>query len=164
MIDHVVLVGYGHIGKIIVQNLKAAGISILVIEDSEKRIEELRSLKIDVIYGNATLTKVLSMANIEKARSLVVSISTAFEAAYITQEARNANPSVLIIALAGSESEIEHLTRYGADTVVMSAREIAFGMLDRLNQVHHETVTYNKGSSKDNIDLKDQSITEAINL
>ncbi|MFV0256696.1 cation:proton antiporter [Candidatus Liberibacter solanacearum] len=162
--DHVVLVGYGHIGKIIVQNLKAAGISILVIEDSEKRIEELRSLKIDVIYGNATLTKVLSMANIEKARSLVVSISTAFEAAYITQEARNANPSVLIIALAGSESEIEHLTRYGADTVVMSAREIAFGMLDRLNQVHHETVTYNKGSSKDNIDLKDQSITEAINL
>ncbi|KJZ81762.1 Binding-protein-dependent transport systems inner membrane component [Candidatus Liberibacter solanacearum] len=104
------------------------------------------------------------MANIEKARSLVVSISTAFEAAYITQEARNANPSVLIIALAGSESEIEHLTRYGADTVVMSAREIAFGMLDRLNQVHHETVTYNKGSSKDNIDLKDQSITEAINL
>ncbi|WP_181577793.1 YbaL family putative K(+) efflux transporter [Candidatus Liberibacter asiaticus] len=161
--DHVILVGYGRIGKVIVQNLKAAGIALLVIEDSEKKIEELRSLGIDVIYGNATITKILLMANIEKARSLVVSISTAFAAAYITQEARNSNPSILIIALADSDSEVEHLTRYGADTVVMSAREIALGMLDRLNQVHHEKVTCDR-SNKDEIDSKDDSSVLSVNL
>ncbi|MBY7649899.1 MAG: sodium:proton antiporter [Candidatus Liberibacter europaeus] len=153
LFDHAILVGYGRIGKIIGQNLKAAGISILVIEDSEKRIEELRSLGIEVIYGNATVKKVLLMANIEGARSLVVSIPNAFEAAYITKEARNINHSILIIALADSEAEMDHLTHYGADTVVMGAREIAFGMLDRLNQVHHENVAYNQSSADDEINL-----------
>ncbi|AHA28294.1 cation:proton antiporter [Candidatus Liberibacter americanus] len=142
LVDHAILVGYGRIGKIIGQNLKAAGISILVIEDSEKEINELRGLGIEVIYGNATIKKVLLMANIVEARSLVISIPNAFETAYITQEARSANPSILIISLADSEAEVEHLTRYGADTVVIGSREIAFGMLDRLNQVHHESITY----------------------
>ncbi|AKK20466.1 Kef family K(+) transporter [Candidatus Liberibacter africanus] len=161
--DHAILVGYGRIGKIIVQNLKAAGISLLVIEDSEKRIEELRSLEIDVIYGNATLEKVLSMANIEKARSLVISIPTAFEAAYIAQEARKSNPSILIIALAGSDSEVEHLTRHGADTVVMSAREIALGMLGRLNQVHHENVVYEQ-CNDDEVNSKDNPAIVGVDL
>lgn len=146
LVDHSILVGCGRIGKIIGQNLKAAGISILVIEDSEKRIDELRGLGIDVIYGNATIQAVLLMANIVEARSLVISIPNAFEAAYITQEARAVNPSILIIALADSEAEVDHLTHYGADTVVMGSREIAFGMLDRLNQVHHENITYDQCS------------------
>ncbi|MEG8099004.1 sodium:proton antiporter [Candidatus Liberibacter brunswickensis] len=160
--DHAVLVGYGRIGKIIVQNLKAGGIPLLVIEESEKRIEEVRSLDIDVIYGNATLPQVLSMANIEAARSLIISIPTAFESAYVAQEARNLNSSILIIAIADSASEVEHLNRYGADTVVIIAKEIAFGMLDRLNQVHHGKITYDKCNNDDDINIEDNSATEKI--
>ncbi|MBA5723740.1 cation:proton antiporter [Candidatus Liberibacter sp.] len=161
--DHAVLVGYGRIGTIIAQNLKAAGISFLVIEESEKRIEELRALGIDAVYGNATTGDVLLMANIVEARSLVVSIPNAFEAAYITEEARKVNPSILIIAVAQSEAEVEHLTKYGADTVVMSARVVAFGMLDRLNQVHHEKVVYDQCTDVLALDTQPKKISDSNN-
>ncbi|MBL0849300.1 MAG: Kef family K(+) transporter [Candidatus Liberibacter ctenarytainae] len=160
--DHAILIGYGRIGKIIAQNLTAAGIPLLVIEESEKRVDELHAIGIDAIYGNANLAKILAMANIEGARSLVISVPTAFEAAHIAEAARNVNPSILIIGLAASEAEVEYLTRYGADTVVVSAREIAVGMLDRLNQVHHEKVTY-VPLSEDVLDSKNQSTTEPLN-
>ncbi|AMC13388.1 sodium:proton antiporter [Liberibacter crescens] len=142
--NHAVLIGYGRVGSIIAQNLKATGIPFLVIEDSEKRIDEVRAFGIEAIYGNGTIDQVIAMSNLSGARSLVLCIPNAFEAAHITEEARKVNPSILIIALAHSEAETEHLIQYGADTVVIGAREIAAGMLDRLNQVHHENITYDQ--------------------
>ncbi len=40
---HAILVGYGRVGSIVGQNLKSSGTPFLVIEDSDKRIGELRA-------------------------------------------------------------------------------------------------------------------------
>ena len=148
---HAILVGYGRVGSIVGQNLKSSGTPFLVIEDSDKRIEELSAQGIETVFGNAAAREVLDLANLAGARSLVIAIPNAFEACHVAQLGRTLNPSILIVARAHSDAEVEELKQYGADTVIMGEREIAMGMVDRLSQVHHDSPAYEDGLETDTI-------------
>jgi len=150
---HVILVGYGRVGSIVGQNLKSSGTPFLVIEDSEKRIEELSAQGVETVLGNAAAREVLDLANLNGARSLVIAIPNAFEACHVAELGRTVNPSILIVARAHSDTEVEELKQYGADTVIMGEREIAMGMVDRLAQVHHDRPAYEDGLETDTIPL-----------
>ncbi|MBB3608265.1 cation:proton antiporter [Rhizobium sp. BK602] len=146
---HAVLIGYGRVGSIVGANLKSAGTPFVVIEDSDKRIGELKQAGIEAIYGNAAAAQVLGYANIAEARSLVIAIPNTFEACSVAEQARAINPSILIVARAHSDAEIDVLQQYGADTVIMGEREIALGMVDRLAQVHHDRPHYEDAERPD---------------
>ncbi|WP_454848162.1 YbaL family putative K(+) efflux transporter [Rhizobium binxianense] len=148
---HAILVGYGRVGSIVGQNLKSSGTPFLVIEDSDKRIAELTAQGIEVLSGNAVARETLDLANLSGARSLVIAIPNAFEACRIAEQGRFVNPSILIVARAHSDAEVDELKQYGADTVIMGEREIALGMVDRLAQVHHEGIPYEDGHETDTI-------------
>ncbi|PZM12029.1 YbaL family putative K(+) efflux transporter [Rhizobium tubonense] len=139
---HAVIVGYGRVGSIVVEGLKQAGTPFLVIEDSDKRIAELRTLGVEAISGNAASAEVLAFANLGGAESLVIAIPNAFETCTVAEQARKLNPSILIVARAHSDAEVDEILRYGADTVIMGEREIALGMVDRLAQLHHDRPDY----------------------
>jgi CPA2 family monovalent cation:H+ antiporter-2 len=149
MTGHAVLIGYGRVGSIVGENLKSSATPFVVIEDSEKRIGELKQAGIEAIYGNAASALVLGYANIAAARSLVIAIPNAFEACSIAEQARAINPPLLIVARAHSDIEIDVLKQYGADTVIMGEREIALGMVDRLAQVHHDRPHYEDAERPD---------------
>ncbi|OLP43400.1 cation:proton antiporter [Rhizobium oryziradicis] len=133
---HAVVVGYGRVGQILVSNLKASNIPMLVIEDSEQRVQELMAMEVPVIGGNATSERVLKLANLEAAKSIAIAIPNVFEAGNVVAKARATNPGLLVLGRAHSDAEIDHLMKQGADTVIMGEREIANGMLNRLNQIH----------------------------
>ncbi|KEC72546.1 UNVERIFIED_ORG: CPA2 family monovalent cation:H+ antiporter-2 [Rhizobium esperanzae] len=146
---HAIVVGYGRVGKIVGQNLKSAGTPFLVVEDSDKRVGELKAQGIEAFLGNAAATEMLDLANLPAARSIAIAIPNAFEACRIAEQARSANPSILIVARAHSDAEVAALKQYGADTVIMGEREIALGMVDRLAQVHHESAAYEDSAYED---------------
>ncbi|MEX2696042.1 YbaL family putative K(+) efflux transporter [Rhizobium mongolense] len=148
---HAILVGYGRVGSIVGQNLKSSGTPFLVIEDSEKRIEELAAQGVETVLGNAGAREVLDLANLPGARSLVIAIPNAFEACRVAEYGRSVNSSILIVARAHSDAEVDELKQYGADTVIMGEREIAMGMVDRLAQVHHDSPAYEDGHGTDTI-------------
>ncbi|MGY3619451.1 voltage-gated potassium channel Kch [Bradyrhizobium sp. USDA 10063] len=115
--------------------MKQAGQPFLVIEDADAIVTGLKQNNIEAIMGNAARADVLAAANPSAARYLVVAIPEAFEAGQIVQQARVANPNIRIIARAHSDAEVEHLTRLGADTVIMGEREIARAMIENLQRL-----------------------------
>jgi CPA2 family monovalent cation:H+ antiporter-2 len=131
---HAILVGYGRVGNIVGGAMKRAGQPFLVIEDADAIVAGLKQNNIEAIMGNAARADVLAAANPSAARFLVVAIPEAFEAGQIVQQARGANPDIRIIARAHSDAEVEHLTRLGADTVIMGEREIARAMIESLQR------------------------------
>lgn len=134
---HCVLVGYGRVGRIVAANLKTAKIPFVVIEEADTLVSDLHAEGIDAIAGHAASPGLLALANIARARSLVVAIPDAFESGYIVESAKRMNSRLLVIARAHSDAEVEHLTGLGADTVIMGEREVANGMLKRLDQILH---------------------------
>ena len=138
--NHTVLIGYGRVGRLVGEALVAVHRPLVVIEDKQDLVEELRARGIEAILGNAAAPDVLKAANIAHAASLVVAIPNGFEAGQIVEQARAANPTIEIIARAHSDAEVEHLRHYGVDLAIMGEREIARGMIGRLLPAPDEPV------------------------
>jgi CPA2 family monovalent cation:H+ antiporter-2 len=127
--DHAVLVGYGRVGRMIADGLKAQGTALLVIEEAADALEKLRASGTEFIQGNGASDPVLAAANLKAARILFVAIPGAFEAGQIVEQARRARPDLEIVARAHHDDEVAHLERLGASAVVMGEREVARAML-----------------------------------
>jgi CPA2 family monovalent cation:H+ antiporter-2 len=126
---HVILVGHGRVGGFISDALGKAGHALLVIDNDQSNAQEARQRGFETIAGNAADPAVLQAANLPTARCLLVAIPNAFEGGQVVEQGRKSNASLMIVARAHSEAEIEHLKRHGASFVVMSEHEIAKAML-----------------------------------
>jgi CPA2 family monovalent cation:H+ antiporter-2 len=126
---HVVLVGHGRVGSVVSTALRAAAIPLLVVELDPDRVERLRAEGLTAIAGNAADPEVAKATNLAAARCLIVAIPEAFEGGQTVQQARTAHPALPIIARAHSEEEVAHLTKLGANLVVMGEHEIARAMI-----------------------------------
>ncbi len=60
-----------------------------------------------------------------------MTIPEPFEAGQAVQQARSANPSLDILARAHSNAAVDHLSKLGANLVVLGEAEIADRMLER---------------------------------
>ncbi len=130
LVDHVVLVGYGRVGSLVGEALRQDGRPMFVVDESDEAVERLKASGIEALAANAALDAVLVAANVARARLLVLAIPNSFEAGQIVQQARRANPAIEIVTRAHYDAEVEHLTRMGADSVIMGEREIARAMID----------------------------------
>jgi CPA2 family monovalent cation:H+ antiporter-2 len=130
--DHVVLVGYGRVGRVVSGGLRARQIPILLIEETRQRWAQARAEGVEAIQGSGTDGEVLQAANLSAARCLIVAIPDAFEGGQVVAQARAINPELRIVARSHSDEETEHLKKHGAGRVIMGEHEIAMAMLDDL--------------------------------
>ncbi|RJF91093.1 YbaL family putative K(+) efflux transporter [Sphingomonas cavernae] len=128
---HVVLVGYGRVGRIVGESLMGSGERFTVIEAEDDVIDLPDEDKALVITGNAASVDILETAKIADARMLFVAIPESFEAGQIIEQARRLNPGIRIVARAHSEDEVAHLEKMGADLAIMGEREIARRMVEQ---------------------------------
>ncbi len=122
--DHVVLVGYGGVGRHVVEVLRAAGKQVIVIDNEPSTVVKLEADGVDARYGNAVAAGVLESALVGEAKVLVVAVSDAYEAGEIIRHARAANPDLTIVARAQSENEVKHLMDHGATSTIIGEHEI----------------------------------------
>lgn len=116
--DHVVVCGYGRIGQGIVSLLQSKGYAVLVIEESESKVQILRSQNIPYLYGNCASPLVLEKAEIEHARSMLIAISDPIATRLCVQRAVSISPEIDIVARAEKDADIDTLYQLGAKEVV----------------------------------------------
>jgi CPA2 family monovalent cation:H+ antiporter-2 len=128
--DHVVLIGYGRVGRFIGNRLMGTDTPLLVIDTEVNALAPLNQRGIETIVGNVGDKNVLAAANLSGARCLLVAIPDAFEGGTAVDLGRKANPQLKIIARSHSEEETAHLLKHGANEVVMGEHEIAKAMIE----------------------------------
>jgi CPA2 family monovalent cation:H+ antiporter-2 len=129
---HAVLVGYGRVGSLVGEMLQAKGQPLLVIEERQEVVDNLRARGVEAISGNAGQPGLLEAANIAAARWLISAIPNPFENGNLVEHGRVANPALEIIARAHSDAEVEYLKKYGANFIIVGEREIARGMAEHI--------------------------------
>lgn len=119
MDKHVIICGFGQMGRSVATNLTREGIPFVVVERNEQAAEEARARGFVCLNGNASEEGLLEQAGIERARSLIAAVDSDAESVFIVLTARAIRPDLLIIARANREDSEPKLRRAGASRVIL---------------------------------------------
>jgi voltage-gated potassium channel len=113
--DHVIICGWGRVGRSIARDMQAAGRQLVVVEADGRLVADTEH---PVVVGDATEDDVLRSAGIERASALVAAVDADADNSFVTLGARAMKPDLFIVARARSTESAEKLLRAGADRVV----------------------------------------------
>ena len=151
--NHYIVCGAGEVGRTVIHCLKENQSSFVVIEENEKRFEELEQVGILAIQGNATHEDVLEKAGIERAKGIVCALATDSENVFTVLTARQMNEDIYIVSKAVEFSAHKKLTKAGANNTIspneIGGQRIAALLLrplgDLLSGYHHPRGRYDAG-------------------
>lgn len=123
--DHVIVAGYGRVGQVLVNLLIQRGYSVLVVDNSDGAIQDLRKYEIPFVFGDADSELVLEKTHLESAKALAISLPDPLSTRLLLQRALERVPDLDVIARCHSNKEIDELTLLGAKEVVQPELEAA---------------------------------------
>ena len=142
--DHVILCGFGRVGRNVAETLAQEGVPFIVVDRSTAAIAAADAAGYLYVQGDATRDEVLLSAGLQRARALVASVGNVSENVLITLTARGLNPGLFIVARSTEEEEEDKLRRAGADRVVSPAtiggRRIALSTIKPLAVDFFDTI------------------------
>jgi CPA2 family monovalent cation:H+ antiporter-2 len=142
---HVVVCGYGRVGRNLVKLLEDHNLPVLVIDQSEAIIQKLRDAGVPYIYGNAASLHVLEKANLDRAKSMVIALPDAMSTRLALKRALELAPALDVVIRANSEKDIELLYQLGAREVVQPEFEVSLEMATHLWSVYGMPVSVIQG-------------------
>ena len=129
---HVVVCGYGRVGRNIVQMLRDHRFPVLVIDQSESRIQELREAGIPYIYGNAASLYVLEKAGVTTASGIAIALPDPMSTRLCVKRSLELAPELDIVVRANQDKDIELLYQLGAREVVQPEFEASLELSSHL--------------------------------
>lgn len=130
---HVIVIGYGPVGRTLTRLLRESGISPTVIELNLDSVRSLRREGVHAVYGDATKLDVLEQAGVKTARGLVFAASGTPPDA-VVHASRALNPALHVIARAALLRDADAARRAGANVIVTAEIEVALAMTEILLQ------------------------------
>lgn len=115
MQDHVIICGWGRVGRTISRELVDAGEEHVVVEVDADKLDGLTS---PYVIGDATEDGVLKRAGLERARALVAALDNDAGNLFVTLSARSLRSDLFIVSRVRVEENEEKLRRAGADRVI----------------------------------------------
>ncbi len=149
--DHVIVCGYGRVGRSAARELREERVPLIVVEQDEGRAEQATSEGFLTLQGDAAQDETLRAAGIERARGLLVAVDDDARSVFITISGRALNSTIAIVARAAT-AETEAKLRYaGADRVVspfaLSGQRMA-ALITRPNVVDLVETAMSRGDIK----------------
>lgn len=129
---HVLVVGYGRVGRRIGAALREKNIPVVVAEQNRETVEQLRGDGIPAVSGDAADPAVLIQAHVARARLLVIAAPDSTRARKMIETARMLNPDIEIVARTHSDEEAGLLKGDKPDRVFIDEQELAIAMADHV--------------------------------
>jgi len=168
--DHVVICSHTPRSDVLADELEAANVPYVFIDDDPELVVELDSEGIDAIYGELDQAETLRAANVTDARALVTDIDAETNAMVILT-ARELSSDLRIVSVAEDEDVASYHRYAGADEIVRPRRvlgeslatkattTISADLRDTIELSEDFTVT--ELLVKDHSDLVGQTISES---
>jgi CPA2 family monovalent cation:H+ antiporter-2 len=125
---HVLLVGYGRVGRRIAAMLAEQGIPFVVAEQNRELVEQLRARDIPAVSGDAADPGVLIQAHVHRAAVLAIAAPEALQVRRMVEVARTLNPKIEVVLRTHSEEEAALLERERLGAVFLGEEQLALAM------------------------------------
>ena len=116
--NHHIICGYGRMGAVIAKELKEKNQNFLIIENNEKKVEEIVDKGMLCLQGDATSDDTLLSANIDKASGVAVVLDTDQDNLFVTMTIKTKYPDIFLLSRCAKEDNQSKLIRAGANKVI----------------------------------------------
>ena len=150
--NHIIVCGYGKLGKYVCVELKAKKQKYLIVEKDAEKCTQLVSNRENVLQGDALDPDVLKKAGIEKAKGLIATLEEDSDNIYLMITANELNSNLHLAAEAEEEHAVDRLHKVGAKIVVLpqvvGGRQLASAFLEIEKAEELETVSKSDDKKK----------------
>ncbi len=122
---HVIIVGYGLVGRAVAELLDSASIPFTLLEQNPQTVKTQRALGRNIIHGDAVDTNTLVTAGLHTAAVLALTIPNESAVLKAITIARRLRPNMYIIARTNYSSMGMKATQLGADDVIKAEQAVA---------------------------------------
>ncbi len=129
---HIILVGFGRVGKKIAENLSRAGIGYVVADQNREIVERLRAEGNKAVAGNAADPAILIQAHVTRAKALVLALPEPLDVRKIIEIARALNPKIITMVRSHHAEEALYLSEELTAKVFLGEEELANNMSEYL--------------------------------
>lgn len=130
--DHIVICGYGRVGKYIGRALDMARIPYIVVDYNHTTVSDLKQRGVSVVFGDPADKDVLDFAQVDYARAMVIAIPDRHTQEMIIGNAQTLNRRIRIICRTHHEEDQKWLKSLGVSHVVQPEFEAALSVINRL--------------------------------
>lgn len=133
LVGHVVVGGYGRVGRVLVTFLKSLDIPYVVIERNVTRLKEARQDGANATYGDCTRLDMLKDVHMRQARLAVLTFSSLEQAEETIAHIRTVGCQVPVLVRTYDHFGLESLVSLGANHVVPEMREGAILIAEQMS-------------------------------
>jgi voltage-gated potassium channel len=115
--DHIIVCGYGRVGRGAAHELQRAGVPFLIVDKSEERVEWAMRDGMLAVLADATDDETLKHAGIMRAKGLIATLQSDADNLFVILSAKALKPSLQVSARVASEQSEKKMRLAGADHV-----------------------------------------------
>lgn len=150
--DHIIICGYGRVGKWIGRALKSFDIPFVVVEYNQTIVQDLGLDGIPVLYGDPTEPEVLEAVGVRNSKAVILAIPDRVAQETLITYVQTVAPQTKIISRAHQDTDWEKLKSLKVDKIVQPEFEAAIAIV--------RNVLGSMGKSKEEI----SDITKSLRL
>jgi CPA2 family monovalent cation:H+ antiporter-2 len=129
--NHVIVVGFGQVGKAVTRHLFGLSIPVVALDYDPKRVRDSQTHGLPVYFGNAARADVLRAAHVGQARLVVVALPNAAGAERVVGLIRQLYPKLRILARVPDSQTVGQMRTAGANAVVVDGLSTARDLAER---------------------------------
>ena len=128
--NHIVLIGYGRLGKQISRLIEKKDLKFIAIESDIQTVKDAQKLNLPVIFGNASQKNILESVKIQDAKSVIISIGNSQKLNQICEAVNDLTHSAKTIVKVNKFEEKDYLSKLNLSHIIVETEKTAIAMFD----------------------------------
>ncbi len=130
--DHVIICGYGRVGKYVGRALMLSNIPFIAIDYNFQTVEKAKKEGVNIIYGDPTDIEILDYAQVDTARILISVVPEKSAQETIVLNAKKLNPKIVIFNRIHQEGEQRRMKDLGVEVIIQPEFEASLSIVRRI--------------------------------
>jgi voltage-gated potassium channel len=114
---HIILCGFGRVGRGAAEELRKAGTPFVVIDNNDERVERAIKAGMLAVLADAGRDETLRDVGIARAKGLIATLASDADNLFVVLSAKTLNPNLQLSVRIAEESSEQKMRRAGADFV-----------------------------------------------
>ncbi|MRI84103.1 MAG: potassium transporter [Nitratiruptor sp.] len=130
--NHIVVCGYGPLGKVVAHSLKERGFQYIILEHDLTLYEEAQKANEPVFFANAAQRSVLEQLGVKKSCAVVITFHNLEKIRLVAQAVLDLAPHAYLVARVRDSKEQEALRETPIDELIVTTEVLSAAMVEKL--------------------------------